>query len=372
MYFKRIFTMNLFVDYFKNWSQQDLKILKALLNNKNTSNVSNAKLIPEHIQFKLSTCLQLAINDSNSCSIARLMNFLQQQQQQQCRSKCLWQPKSASSYAAKCHSGNGSCQCSCPRRPSASQKQIPVHMPIPRWQPRSRRRQIDDVLGAVDASSGSDDCRWRLLRINNRWHTLKCRCGQSARLQLSLQAAGAATAAAGARQNGVPAAVATPLYSKLRLCACPRALHIAAKSAEHVWSASECVCVCVWCCNIIHQAASRASAGLSQLVIAAGETGTRPWAPFSPSCPFCCPCARHCHCPFTRSSASLPGPLVLNHIRNALDFLRQLWQLLLFDVLQKVCNWYVPRAARGMQSALAAAVKMPPRPLPKVKIEGQV
>lgn len=76
------------------------------------------------------------------------------------------------------------------------------------------------------------------------------------------------------KAGGVPAAVATPLYSKLRLCACPRALYIAAKSAEDVWSASE----CVWRCNIIHQAASRASARLSQLVIAAGETGTRPWA----------------------------------------------------------------------------------------------
>lgn len=48
------------------------------MNNKNTSNVSNSKLNPEQIQFKLSTCLQLAINDSNSCSIARQMNFLQQ------------------------------------------------------------------------------------------------------------------------------------------------------------------------------------------------------------------------------------------------------------------------------------------------------
>lgn len=47
--------------------------------------------------------------------------------------------------------------------------------------------------------------------------------------------------------------------------------------------ASVCVSVCVWRCNIIHQAASRASAGLSQLVIAAGETGTRPWACLPPA-----------------------------------------------------------------------------------------
>lgn len=102
----------------------------------------------------------------------------------------------------------------------------------------------------------------------------------------------------------VPAAVATPLYSKLRLCACPRALHIAAKSAEHVWSASECVCVCVWRCNIIHQAASRASARLSQLVIAAGETGTRPWACL-PACPFLFPLPL---------SLALTLPLPLSHL----------------------------------------------------------